>query len=237
MIFIFKKYLDKGLFMLRIKIILCVLLLATCCSNNSEKKVYRTAIHPSGLQLFTDVISYQDKIILEIPFKSKVELVDNKKYYIPDDKIVSSEYSKVNYKGTIGFVMSNGLSERDDVPFIDNIKYDLNKDEFDYDKINVAKAFKAFLLNPELYKDIIFYYYTDNFQMFSLYGKDCDGVEIKIIAIILNSKIAPYFSRMICFEVKNNKFIYYYDFPVEVEDKIEIKENTKYIKDPTDCCN
>jgi hypothetical protein len=171
--------------MLRIEIILCLLLLVPCCSNNSGEKIYRTATAIEGLQMFSDVDSYQNEIILEIPFKSKVELVDKKKYYIPDDKIVSSEYSKVKYKEIIGYVGTDSLSERNDIPFVDDIKYDLPKDEFDYDKISAIKALKEYMLNVKYYNDKISYYYIDYPQMFSLYGTNCDNMKIKIIAIFI----------------------------------------------------
>ena len=221
--------------MLRIEIILCLLLLVPCCINNSKEKMYRTTTAIEGLQMFTDVDSYQNEVILEIPFKSKVELVDEKKYYIPDDKIVSSEYSKVKYGVAIGYVVSDYLSEKNDIPFINDIKYDLPTNEFDCDKMNAIKALKKLMLNREYYKDKIFYYYIDDPQMFSLYGKDCDDIEIKIVAVMLNSKINSSYNRMICFKVKNSKFISYYDYQTEVQDKIAIEENIRDIKDPDNC--
>ena len=166
-----------------------------------------------------------------------MEVIDNKKYYIPDDKIISSAYRKVKYKDTVGYVSERSLSENNDIPFIDNRKYELPEDEFDYDKMNAIKALKKLMFNRKYYKDKISYYYIDDPQMFSLYGIDCDSLKIKIIAIILNSKVVSYYSRLICFEVKNNKFIPYYDLQIEVEDKIVIEENIKYYirNRPSDC--
>jgi len=218
------------------KIYLCLLLLIPCCSNNPEQKIYKTTTALEGLQMFTDVDSYQHDVILEIPFKSKVEIVDKKKYYIPDDQIVSSTYSKVKYKETIGYVHEDGLSEKDDIPFINDRKYNLPIDEFDYDRMSVIKALKRYMLNTNYYKDKISYYYIDNPQMFSLYGKNCDDTEIKVVAIMLNSKVDSGYSRMICFKVDNKKFAFYCDSPVEIEDKIVIEENIKDdIKNPNDC--
>jgi hypothetical protein len=223
--------------MLQIKRLLIILLVlfCCCCTNNSKEKIYRTTVAIGGLQMFTDVDSYQNEVILKIPFKSKVELVDNKKYYIPDDKIISSEYSKVKYGVAIGYVAADGLSEKNDIPFIDDIKYDLPADEFDYDKMSAIKAFKKFMPIDKFFKDRLSYYYIDDPQMISLYGLNCDDVEIRVIAIIVNSKVASYYSRMICFRVENNKFVFNYDLPIEVEDKIVIEENVRDIKKPTDC--
>ena len=221
---------------LQIKRLLIILLVlfCCCCSSNSEKKIYRTTTAISGLQMFTDVDSYQNEVILKIPFKSKVELVDEKKYYIPHDKIVSSEYSKVKYGVAIGYVNSGSLSEKDDIPFIDDIKYNLPVDEFDYDKMSALKAFKKYIHSYEYYKDKNFFYHTNDPQIFSLYGKDCDDMEIQIVAIILNSKVDSGYSRMIGFKVENSKFIFYYDFTME-ESKIGIKRILNHIRSGGEC--
>ena len=212
-----------------LKIFLCLLLLVPCCKNNSDKKIYRTTTHDKlGLQMFHDnPIKNDVDLLMHIPFKSKVEIIDNKS---------TDGYVKIKYKDIIGYVYKKYLSEKDDMPFIDDRKYDLPADEFDYDKMSAIRALKKFMLNIKYYKNEISYYYTDDPQMFSLYGKDCDNMEIKVVTIILNSKINSGYSRMICFRVANKKFVFYYDLQTEVEDKIEIEENIKYyIRYRSDC--
>ena len=213
----------------RVEIILCLLLLVPCCSNNSEKKIYKTTTSLLGLQMFSDnPIKNTVNPIMYIPFKSKVEVIDNKSI---------DEYVKIKYKDTIGYVYEGYLSEKDDIPFINDIKYNLSIHEFDYDKMSLMKTLKKFMLNDEFYKDEISYYYTDDPQIFSLYGKDCDNIDIKIVGVIINSRIDSSYSRMICFRVKNNKFIYYADLKIEVEGEIVIEETIKhFLRYPPDGC-
>ena len=207
----------------RMEIILCLLLLVPCCSNNSEKKIYKTAIGEPTLLIYPDPKNpVYSSAIMNIPFKSKVEVIDNK---------VINRHVKIKYKDTIGYVYKEYLSEKDDIPFIDDIKYNLSIHEFDYDKKSVIKNFKNFIVNSESYKDRLFYYYTDDPQIFSLYGKNCDDMEVKIVAVIMNSKITTSKSHMICFELDANELVSSVSFlSVEVEDKIVIKEKLESLK-------
>lgn len=220
--------------MLRINIILCLLLILFSCSKNeTEVKLCKTAVDLEGLQLLMDLESHKE--ISKIPFKSKVDVVDKKKYYFMNDK--SLEYSKVKYKEKIGYVRSVFLSDKDDEPFVDDVKYDLHIAEFDYDRNSAIKTFKKFMHNDGYYnfKNMISYYYIDDPQIFSLYGTDCGSREVKLIAILLNSKVASYYNHIIYFEIKNNKFVFYRNSPVRVEDKEDIEINIDIVRNPHEC--
>ena len=228
-----------------IKIVLSLLLLITCCSkdseqkisNNSEEKIYRTAIGEPTLSMYADPENpASHTFIMNIPFKSKVEVIDNKNI---------NRRVKIKYKDTIGYVYKDCLSEKDDLPFIENVKYNLSVHEFDYDKKSVIEALKKDMLNSKFgtgfYSEIYSYssykfpyYYIDNPQMFSLYGKNCDGKKIKIVAVVMNSKIITFSSRLICFIVENNELGPYADFQIEVEDEIVIERDFETLKNP-DC--
>jgi hypothetical protein len=160
-----------------------------CSKSDSDVKIYKTVV-AEGLQMFTDVDSYKSEVILEIPYKSKVEIVDNKKYYIPDDKIVSSEYRKIKYKGKTGFVLSTYLSDRDDIPFVDKVKYDYSRNEFPYDKDRAIEFVKKTMIELGKKKTPLSdYYYIEDPQIFSFYGKDCCDKKVKIMMVIMISKI------------------------------------------------
>jgi len=210
--------------MIKIKIVLCLLLLVPCCSKDS-KKIYRTAIGLPNLEIYPDPNNpVYSSAIMDIPFKSKVEIIDNK---------VINRHVKIKYKDTIGYVSKGYLSEKDDIPFIDDIKYNLSIHEFDYDKKSVIETLKKHMLNDNIYKKRISYYYTDDPQTFSTYGYDCDAMEIKIVSVIINSKIDTSYTRMISFKIKNNKIIHYSDLSVDSER--EIKESLEYIRYPGEC--
>ena len=207
--------------MKRITMLLFILIVGgmVSCSNSSEK-IYRTTIGLPNIKIHADPQNPTSRsFIMDIPFKSKVEIIDNKSI---------NNRVKIKYKDTIGYVSKYYLSEKDDIPFVDDIKYNLSIHEFDYDKMSAIKAMKEYMLNDKFYQDKKPYYYIDNPQMLSLYGKNCDNTDIKIIVLIMNSKIIAYDSRMICFEVKGNKFIFYADLPVMGMDGIVIEENIKY---------
>ena len=215
-----------------IKIVVSLLLLIPCCSKNeAETKIYRTTIGEPILSMYADPKNPTIKtFIMNIPFKSKVEVVDNKSI---------DEYIKVKYEDTVGYVYKGYLSEKDDIPFIKNVKYDLSIHEFDYDRKSVIETLKKFMLNfdffyngvPTYYK--IPYYYIDDPQMFSLYGKDSNCMEMKIVAVIMNSKIMTSNSRIICFIVENNELIFRATLPVEVENEMVVERQLlEYLKNP-----
>ena len=217
------------------KIILCLLLLIPCCSNGSKEKIHRTTIGEPILDMHADPKNpTSDSFIMHIPFKSKVEVINNKSI---------NRRLKIKYKDTVGYVHERLLSEKDDIPFIEDIKYNLSVHEFDYDRKSVIKALKKYMLEsefnyngvPSSYK--LPYYYTDDPQMFSLYSKDSDCIETKVIAVIMNSKVMTFYSRIICFIVENNKLIFRADLPVEEMGKIVVeRELLEYLKNP-DCAN
>ena len=139
--------------MKRITMLLFILIMGailSCSKNEAETKIYRTAIGEPTLRMYPEPENAShSRTIMEIPFKSKVEVIDNKSV----DRRV-----KIKYKDTIGYVHENYLSEKDDVPFIDGIKYDYSVHEFDYDKISAIKALKKYMINDEYYKNRISYY-------------------------------------------------------------------------------
>ena len=214
-----------------IKIILSLLLLIPCCSNDSGK-IYRTTTGEPILNMYADPKDpTSGTFIMNIPFKSKVEVIDNKSI---------DKYVKIKYKDTIGYVYEGYLSAKDDIPFIEDVKYNLSIHEFDYDKKSIIETLKKYMLNSKIFYDGIFpysykipHYYIDDPQMFSLYGKDYDGTDIKIVAVIMNSKIVRYDSRIISFMVEDNELIFRANYPVETKGKIVIEEWLEELRYPT----
>ncbi|MCL2025779.1 MAG: hypothetical protein FWG92_03125, partial [Leptospirales bacterium] len=81
------------------RIILCLLLFVLCCS---KEKIYRTVVYFDGVK-FNGANIYPENPfrtykrvdpIMRIPFKDKVEVINNK----------SGGYVKIKYKDTIGYV-------------------------------------------------------------------------------------------------------------------------------------
>ena len=188
------------------RLLLILICFCYCSKSDSEVKIYKTVV-AEELQMFTDVDSYKHKVILEIPFKSKVEVVNNKKYYIPNET-ASWEYSKIKYKDKIGFVLSTYLSERDDIPFVDKIKYDYSCNEFVFDKKRAIEfAEKTMIELGEKKIPLSNYYYIEDPQIFSFYGKDCCDDNVKIIMVVMVSKIHKIKNCYSVFYVKNeNEF-------------------------------
>ena len=214
--------------MLRINVVLSLLLILFSCSKKeAEVKLYKTTVGLNGLQMFSHVDSYEFEIILEIPYKSKVEIVDKKKYYIPDDKIVSSEYSKVKYKETIGYVLSLYLSDRDDVPFVDDVKYDYKLNEFDYDRDIIVKT--TINRMHKYWKDEFQYYYTENPQIFTFYGKDCDNLAVKSVVVIMVSKLSPNYNRGICYNLVDDTLV---SSSFDFWDYMPIEKAIEYAREP-----
>jgi len=218
--------------MLRINVILCLLLILCGCSKNeTEVKLYKTTVCLQGLQMFPAVDS--SDTIFEIPYKSKVEVVDKKKYYDTRDK--SRVYSKIKYKETTGYVLSSYLSDRDDVPFVDDVKYDYKLNEFDYDRDIIIKTTINKMYKSKYWKDEIQYYYTENPQIFTLYGKNCDDLEVKRVVVIMVSKLTPNYNEAISYDLEDNKLVPpSFDgvglYGTTIEEAIEAARN------PSSCC-
>ncbi len=192
--------------MLRIiKLFSLLFVLITCTIESANAKIYRTTVCPNdGLQVFSDV-DRLDKIS-SIPFKSKVQIIDNIKII---SKLSHDEYIKIKYKDTTGYVLAEYLSEKDEIPFVENIKYDFNLNEFQYDKGSIINAVKKRMQEEEYFKGTIPYFYVDDLQIFTLYGKDCNGLKVKRIVVIMISKLHKNFNEIICFEIENGKLVFY----------------------------
>ena len=208
----------------------CLLLILFGCSKSETEKLYKTTTSLLGVQMFSNTESLKE--ILKIPFKSKVEVVDKKKYYYKNDK--SSEYSKIKYKGKIGYVLSSYLSDRDDVPFVDDVKYDYKLNEFDYDRDIIIKHTIKHL--HKYWKDEIKYYYTENLQIFTFYGKDCDNLPVKRVVVIMVSKLTPNYNRGICYGLVDDRLVSpnpSFDF----RHYMPIEKALEYAREPVCCGN
>ena len=209
--------------MLRINIMLCSIIILSACSKiTSNKEIYKTVVGFPDLEIYSAVPFKGDQIGV-IPFKEKVEIIENK---------ITDGYIKVKYKKTIGYVLSEYLSDRDDVPFVDDIKYDYELNEFDCDRDSIIKAAIS-----TMHKDGYFYaepqyFYTENPQIFTLYGKNCNGFEVKRIAVIMVSKLHPNFNSTICFELEDNKLSSAFGGTF-----FTIKELIEFVRRPAEYCD
>ena len=195
--------------MLQIKrLIIIFLVLFCCCSkSDSEIKKYKTNVF-NRLSIFADPNKrYQWQEIGEIPFKERVEIVDTKEVKIDDYSFI-----KIKYNDTIGYVYSTYLSERSDIPFVDKIKYDYNLTEFEYNRKIVIDFTKKAMIEYGLYgsteKLLSNKYYIDDPQIYSFYGKDCNGRDRNFILVIMISKLHKNFNHYIIF-TKENENEYY----------------------------
>ena len=118
---------------------------------------------------------------------------------IDDDRLI-----KIKYKNSIGYVYSIYLSERSDIPFVDNVKYNYNLNEFAYDRekaINWAK--KAMIEYHKIKEPLSDEYYIDEPLIYSFHGKDCEGEDEKYIVLIMLSKLHRHFNHYIILTVDN----------------------------------
>ena len=202
---------------------LCFLLILFGCSKDETRvKSYKTTVCLTGLQMYMDLELYEE--ILKIPFKSKVEVVDNKKYYFKNS---NSIHSKIKYKEKIGYVLSEYLSDRDDVPFVDDVKYDYKLNEFDYDRDIIVKT--TINRMHKYWKDEFQYYYTENPQIFTFYGKDCDNLAVKSVVIIMVSKLTPNYNRGICYNLVDDTLV---SSSFDFWDYMPIEKAIEYAREP-----
>ena len=108
------------------------------------------------------------------------------------------------YKTVICYVFSKYLSGKSDIPFVDKVKYDYNLNEFAYDRekaINWAK--KDMIKYNKIREPLSDEYYIDDPQIYSFYGKNCEGGDEKYIVLIMLSKQHEKFNRYIVLTVDN----------------------------------
>ena len=167
-----------------IKLLLLLAVLFCCCSkSSSDVKTYRTVV--------CDVLVFPEpnernleQIIGIISFKEKVEIVDRNEVKTDDYNV-----TKIKYKNIIGYVWSKYLSEKSDIPFVDKVKYNYTLNEFEYDSekaINLAK--KAMVEYNKINEPLSNEYYSDDPQIYSFHGKNCNGEDENYILVIMISK-------------------------------------------------
>ena len=189
--------------MIQIKKLLIILLVLFCCcsKSSSDTKIYRTAILNLRVYANPEEI-YFGQEIGEIPFMARVEIVDNneiKRNDNDDDNLI-----KIKYKDTIGYVYSTYLSERSNIPFVDKVKYDYSLNEFAYNRKEVIDFVKEDMIEYGRYEEPLSKrYYIDDPQVYTFYGKDCDGEDAKYIMVIMISKLHKDFNYHTAFIVDN----------------------------------
>ena len=187
--------------MLQIKRLLIILLVLFCCCSkrNSDEKIYRTAV--SDLRVYADPEKrYVGQGIGRIPFKARVEIVDNNEVKGGDLSFI-----KIKYNDTIGYVNSSRLSERSDIPFVDNVKYDYTLNEFAYDREKVIDLARQAMTEYDSYTKPLTSYYIEDPQIFSFYGKDCNENDTKYILVIIISKLCKNFNYHVTLFSINSK--------------------------------
>lgn len=177
-------------------IIFCILLLIIGCSEKPTV-TYKTVVQFNNLQLYSNSDDFKE--ISLIPFKAKVEIIDN--------KITGQGLIKVKYQDMTGYVNEEFLSERDSFPFANNTKYDFELNEFFYDKYIVIQELKKILKDKSFNPMGEIYYYTDDPQIFSYYGEGCNNVKEKKMAVRCVSKLCKQYNIIITFSLKNNKMV------------------------------
>ena len=191
--------------MLQIKRLLIILLILFCCcsKSGSDVKMYKTNVF-DRLSIYIDPNKrYQGQEIGEIPFKAKVEIVDNNEVKDGDWSFI-----KIKYKDIVGYVFSTYLSERSDIPFVDKVKYDYALNEFEHDGKSVVDFVKKNMVEyGKCEEPVSNEYYIDDPQIYTFYGKDCDRRDAKYIMVIMISKLHKEFNYHIVFTINSkNKY-------------------------------
>lgn len=218
--------------------VLFVLFFISCSksdTNNSDIVInqYMTTTCIDYLQMFSSVES-SSEIIMKIPFKSKVEIID-KRIITRNISEHIYKYIKIRYKNQIGYVYLDYLSDKDDIPFIDNVKYNYEQREFDFNEDAVYRfAIDTLRYNKDCKHIPVSYYYTENPQMFSYYTKDCDNRNIKKVLVMINSKVNKYLNRQIIIIIDNNKLKF---SGCGMGDRDNIEKLIEELKDPGCCYN
>jgi len=193
--------------MLQIKRLLIILLVLSCCCSKSilDEKRYRTAV--CELDIYTNPKeTYVGQEIGTIPFKERVEIVDNNEVKVNDYQ----SFIKIKYKDTVGYVLSSLLSERSDIPFVDNVKYNYTLNEFEYNRKMVIDLTKKNMIEyDKIEVPLTNEYYIEDPQIYSFYGDDCYGRDTKFILVIMISKLRKDFYHFTIINI-NNKNEYYW---------------------------
>ena len=186
--------------MLQIKRLLIILLVLFCCcsKSSSDEKRYRTAV--TGLDIYADPKNrYVGQEIGTVPFKGRVEIVDNNEVKIDDYSFI-----KIKYNDVVGYVYSARLSERKDIPFVDNIKYNYTLNEFEYNKNRAIDLAKESMLKYDEYKEPLSdEFYIDDPQIYTFYGKDCNEKDTKFIMVIMISQLHKNFNHYTVLRIDN----------------------------------
>ena len=193
--------------MLQIKRLLIILLVLFCCcsKSSSDEKRYRTAILELSIYANTKETYASQKIGI-VPFKGRVEIIDNNEVKISEYR----SFIKIKYKDTVGYVISSFLSERNDVPFVDKVKYNYSLNEFAYNRKRVIDFVKENMIKYGKVKEpLADEYYIDDPQIYSFLGKDCDRENANYILVIIISKIHKNFNYYNVFTIisKNEYYL------------------------------
>ena len=216
--------------MLHIKRLLIILLFLICCCSKSDSdvKIYRTAI--MDVRVYADPKSRRSpgQEIGKIPFKEKVEIIDNNEIKIDDYSFI-----KIKYKDIIGYVYSMDLSERNDIPFVDKVKYDYILNEFEYDRKKVIDFAKKYMIRTGHYEESLSNrYYIDDPQVYTFYGKDCNGKVKKYIMVIMLSKLHKELNHQTIFIIDDkNKYSWVESGEINLINKNSTEELKYYINE------
>jgi len=223
-------YIFMKTIMIQIKRLLIILLVLFCCcsKSGSDEKRYKTAV--SRVVIYNPEEIFKRQEIGKIPFKGRVEIVDNNEI---NDGYWS--FIKIKYKGTIGYVRSSHLSERNDIPFVDNVKCDYYLNEFAYSKervIDLVKDAMSRLKEPPSNG-----YYIDDPQIYTFHGKDCDGENTNYILVIAASKQFKSSGHYTIFtkERENEYHEYASGGILDIDSTEEMKNFIESLKDGVNC--
>jgi hypothetical protein len=210
------------------KLIILLLLLCCCSKSDSDVKIYRTAI--MDVRVYADPKSRRSpgQEIGKIPFKEKVEIIDNNEIKIDDYSFI-----KIKYNDVVGYVYSARLSERSDMPFVDNVKYHYTLNEFEYDRERVIYLAKESMLKyDESEESLTNKYYIDDPQIYSFYGKDCNGIVKKYIMVIMLSKLHKDLNHQTIFTIDDkNKYSWVESGEINLINKDSTEELKYYINE------
>jgi len=161
-----------------------IILFLSCSEHNIDNKKFMTTTLTWGVEVYPTPRRISP-ILTTIPFKSKIEIIDNKTINSDGYEVI-----KIKYNDYIGYVSKDNLSEKNEIPFIDNIKYNYRRNEFVFNKSNIIEYSKEALLHHvQKSSSNLDYYYFEDPQIFSFYGKNCKNEIVKRILIILRSKL------------------------------------------------
>ena len=177
-------------------LLLLLILFSYCSKNSSDVKTYKTVVF-DRLNIYASPKDYQE--IGEVPFKARVKIVDNNEIKIGN----KWNYIKIEYNNIIGYVLSEYLSERNDIPFVDKVKYYYSLNEFTYNKKRAIDSIKkAMIKHANIKEPLSDEYYIDDPQIYTFYGKDNEK-DAKFILVIMISKIHRDFNYYTVFTIND----------------------------------